>query len=427
MATAFPLSELLKRMQPVAALLGAGVVLYDAKGEPLAVALPPGIHAEVPPPAARLAACPLPGAAGGTLALVATDAAARPRVEPYRTQTQAWLRHLAAELAPFLAPAGEGEAWPITFSDLHGNDPQYAATRELARRVAATDSTVLIRGESGTGKELFARAIHAESHVRRGPFIAINCAAIPEHLLESELFGYEEGAFTGARRGGKPGRLELAVGGTLFLDEVADLPLYLQAKLLRVLQFRQLERVGGVRTLNLDFRLIAATNRPLEEMIAASAFREDLFYRLNVISLTIPPLRQRPDDLVMFLDLFTKRLCLRLDLPSKRWSAEALSAMLRYRWPGNIRELENVVERAVVLSQGELIGAESLPPELRGGVTALPRSPARSAGGGELSPEQIRAVLARHDGTAAGRAAAARELGLSRATLYRRLKRLPSP
>jgi transcriptional regulator of aroF, aroG, tyrA and aromatic amino acid transport len=247
-----------------------------------------------------------------------------------------------------------------TFDDILHVSESMALVVDLARTVAQGDATVLIRGESGTGKELFGRAIHTASRRRSGPFVPINCAALPDSLLESELFGYEEGAFTGARRGGKPGLMELADGGTVFLDEVAELPQALQAKLLRVLQEGRIRRVGGAGEVPVDVRVIATTNRPLEDLVRTGKFREDLFYRLNVIPLFIPPLRVRPEDLLPLAEHFSATMRVLLGKPKVRFSEEAWARIRRYHWPGNVRELKNVIERAVNLAPAEIIRPEHL-------------------------------------------------------------------
>jgi two-component system, NtrC family, response regulator HydG len=230
-------------------------------------------------------------------------------------------------------------------------------------RAAPTDSTVLIRGESGTGKELVARAIHQNSPRRDNPFVAINCAAITETLLESELFGHEKGAFTGATSL-KKGRLEIANSGTLFLDEIGEMPLTLQAKLLRVLQNREFERVGSTRPMRVDARFVAATNRELEKAIQAGAFRQDLFYRLNVVSVTVPPLRAHRDDIPLLAMYFAAESCKKCKRPPKGISPQARALLMGYSWPGNVRELENAIERAVVLGVGDTIMPEDLPEPL---------------------------------------------------------------
>jgi transcriptional regulator with GAF, ATPase, and Fis domain len=226
-------------------------------------------------------------------------------------------------------------------------------------RAAATDATVLLEGESGTGKELFARALHAFSPRADGPFVAINCAAIPEGLLESELFGHEKGAFTGAV-GRKPGRFEMAHRGTLFLDEIGDMPIGLQAKILRVLEDRQVERVGGTTAFHVDTRVVAATNRGLRAAVAARQFREDLYFRLSVFPITVPPLRERVGDVPILAHHFVERFCRDLNKKPLPFSVEALDEMRAYRWPGNVRELQNCVERAVILCDTDTIHARHL-------------------------------------------------------------------
>ena len=235
---------------------------------------------------------------------------------------------------------------------------------DIAIRVAGSSSTVLITGESGTGKELIARLIHEKSQRKNGPFVAVNLAAIPESLIESELFGYEKGAFTGADRE-KPGLIERAHGGTLFLDEIGELPLPLQVKLLRVIEEKEIQRLGGLKPKKVDFRLLTATNRDLEEMVKAGTFRDDLFYRINVIHIHIPALRERKEDIPYLLEHFLKIYSAREAKKIKGFTREAYELLLRYHYPGNVRELENIVERAVVLSQGEYITTEELPLSLR--------------------------------------------------------------
>jgi Nif-specific regulatory protein len=230
-------------------------------------------------------------------------------------------------------------------------------------RVAQTDATVLIRGESGTGKELVARAVHRNSTRAARPFVAINCAALTESLLESELFGHEKGAFTGAH-GQKKGRLELADGGTLFLDEIGELPLNLQAKLLRALQEREFERVGGTRPVRVDFRLVAATNRDLDHAVKSGGFRQDLFYRLNVVSLTLPALRDRKQDLPLLADYFIRKHAARCGRDRCTITPDVVTRFLNYDWPGNVRELENIIEQALVLGSGDCVVPDDLPPDL---------------------------------------------------------------
>jgi Nif-specific regulatory protein len=244
-----------------------------------------------------------------------------------------------------------------------GRSQPMRAVFDRIARVAQTDATVLIRGESGTGKELVARAVHRNSARATRPFVAINCAALTESLLESELFGHEKGAFTGAL-GVKKGRLELADGGTLFLDEIGELPINLQAKLLRALQEREFERVGGTRPVRVDFRLVAATNRDLEAAVKSSAFRQDLFYRLNVVSLILPPLRDRKQDLPLLADYFVRKHAARCGRQSCTLTSDVVTRFLGYDWPGNVRELENIIEQALVLGSGDCVVPDDLPPGL---------------------------------------------------------------
>jgi two-component system, NtrC family, response regulator HydG len=241
-----------------------------------------------------------------------------------------------------------------------GVSPAFKQMMTLIRQVADSSATVLVQGESGTGKELVARAIHDGSPRHAGPFVAVNCAALPETLLESELFGYEKGAFTGAA-GRKEGRFELADGGTLFLDEVADLSPLTQPKILRVLQEGEFERVGGTRTIGVDVRIVTATNQDLAQLVRDKRFREDLYYRLNVITVTTPPLRERREDIRVLAQHFLRVYAAKNNRTLEGFSDEALGCLEAYRWPGNVRELENVVERAVVLARGTVIEVDNLP------------------------------------------------------------------
>ena len=250
-----------------------------------------------------------------------------------------------------------------------GEDPQLRQVSQQLHRAAATDATVLLEGESGTGKELFARALHALSRRSEGPFVAINCAAIPETLLESELFGHEKGAFTGASAR-KPGRFEMAHRGTLFLDEIGDLPIGLQAKILRALESKQFERVGGTAPLHVDTRVVAATNRHLKSAVAAHQFREDLYFRLSVFPITIPPLRARPGDIPILARHFVERFCREMRKPTFQLSPAALEELAAYGWPGNVRELQNCIERSVILSEGDVIQPRHLNLSFRAPVGA---------------------------------------------------------
>ena len=240
-----------------------------------------------------------------------------------------------------------------------GEDPKLRQVSQQLHRAAATDATVLLEGESGTGKELFARALHVLSPRNDGPFVAINCAAIPETLLETELFGYEKGAFTGAAAR-KPGRFELAHRGTLFLDEIGDLPLSLQAKILRALEEKQFERVGGTQSLHVDVRVVAATNRELKKRVAERQFREDLYFRLSVFPIQIPPLRERADDVLILARHFVEKFCRDLNKKELTLAPAAIDELQAYPWPGNVRELQNCIERAVILTEGDTIHARHL-------------------------------------------------------------------
>ena len=308
----------------------------------------------------------------------------------------------------------------FSFDSIIGASDGLLVAKEIARKAASRDSSILIVGETGTGKEVFARAIHRASSRSNKPFVAVNCAAIPESLLESELFGYEDGAFTGARRGGKPGKLELANGGTLFLDEVGDMPLHLQPKVLRVLESHEVERVGGTRPFPLNIRVIAATNRDLEAMVERGEFRADLFYRLNVIRIDIPPLRDRLEDIPLLVEHFLRRVSQRMGLHEQlQVSPEAMDMLTHYHWPGNVRELANVIEFAANIAEGPMTTSSTLPSPLR--------SRQHMSGFGNLETlenEAIMRALARFGLSTSGKKLAARELGISLSTLYRRIARM---
>jgi len=248
----------------------------------------------------------------------------------------------------------------FNFGEMVGNDASMSAVFDRVKKAAPIDSVVLVLGESGTGKELVARAIHQSGPRRQGPFVKVNCGALPKDLVEGELFGHEKGAFTGAVKD-KKGRFELADGGTIFLDEVGDLPLDAQVKLLRVLQEKEFERLGGEKTLQVDVRVIAATNRELKEMVAEGLFREDLYYRLEVIPITLPPLRKRKSDVPNLVEHFLRKKSTELGIKPKSVTDSALAMFKTYHWPGNVRELENLIERLLVLSDGDEIGVSDLP------------------------------------------------------------------
>jgi two-component system, NtrC family, response regulator AtoC len=291
-------------------------------------------------------------------------------------KTRALAQEEATTGAPF-APPEVGARFGII-----GASPGLTDLYAVLERVADSPTTVLITGESGTGKELVARALHEHSTRKDKPFIKVNCAAIPKELIESELFGYERGAFTGAVSS-KPGRFELANGGTLFLDEVGEIPVEMQVKLLRALQESEFERVGGIKTIHVDVRLVAATNRDLKKLIAANAFREDLFYRLNVVSIRLPALRERDTDIPLLVEHFLKKFNERLKKQVTGVEPEALEILSAYTWPGNIRELENVMERSVLFCDAQRLRVEDLPGELRGtssGSVAPPQSDPLTSG-----------------------------------------------
>src|SRR5271169_645710 len=305
----------------------------------------------------------------------------------------------------------------MDFEQIVGNSPALKHVLQLVETVAPNDSTVLLLGETGTGKELIARAIHDRSRRKNRTFVKLNCAAIPTGLLESELFGHEKGAFTGAITQ-KMGRLELADQGTLFLDEVGDIPLEVQPKLLRALQEREFERLGSTRTKKVNVRLVAATNRDLEEMIEEKQFRSDLYYRLNVFPIRLPPLRERPEDIPLLVRYFSQKYARRMQKRIENIPAAALRKLARWHWPGNVRELQNLVERAVILTRSSTLAI--CVPELANGGGNL--APARA----EKSDEQDRIVriLRETKGRVGGPKGAATRLGLKRTTLLTRMKKL---
>lgn len=320
------------------------------------------------------------------------------------------------------------------FSPIKGHSKEILQAISLARKVAETDATVLITGESGTGKEVFARAIHKSksSNQQDAPFIPINCGAIPLALFESELFGYEPGAFTGADRHGKTGKLELADNGTLFLDEVGELPLDMQVKLLRVLQEQIFFRVGGTQPRKVNVRIIAATNRNLEESIKQGKFREDLYYRLNVISIGLPALRDRTEDIPELIQVFIKEFATKYEKPIPTPTPQAVHAFLKHHWPGNIRQLRNAIERIVILCDKEVITTDDLPDFLTE-MSAVVASEAKRelevpeslmAEKEELEKERIQHALRK---TYGNKSAAAKLLGISRATLYHKLEKYKIP
>jgi len=306
-----------------------------------------------------------------------------------------------------------------------GRSPAMLQLLETTAQVAPSEATVLITGESGTGKELIAGAIHFNSARREGPFIKLNCAAITETLLESELFGHERGAFTGADRR-KEGRFHQADGGSLFLDEVSEMPLTMQVKLLRVLQEQEFTRVGGEEVVRVDVRLIAATNKHLPDLIAAERFREDLFYRLNVVALEIPPLRRRQEDIPLLAQHFLEHFADQNNKAIRGFTPRAMDRLVRYRWPGNVRELMNAVERAVVLTRSESVDAADFPLIIRDedSATGSETDPDRLQLSGDMPLEQIEraAIISTLEAAGGNKSEAARRLGITRKTLHKKLK-----
>ncbi len=310
-----------------------------------------------------------------------------------------------------------------TFDSIIGSGPAIAAAKEEALRASRTDSTVLLRGDTGTGKELFAHAIHAAGQRRSRPFIKLNCAAVPAELLESELFGYEEGAFTGAKKGGKPGKFEMAAGGTLFLDEIGDMPLPMQAKLLRVLQEREVERVGGTSSRRVDIRIIAATGRLLEELVGEGTFRADLYYRIHVIPVHIPPLRERKEDIGEIAEHFLAKISADTGEPRRRLSPELLGILRSYAWAGNVRELQNVLERAVAMARGEVLLPEHLPPHLLRAVPDAGKEVTPGSLASAKAEAERAAILAALKTTRGNKSKAADLLRIHRVKLYEKMKR----
>ncbi len=320
------------------------------------------------------------------------------------------------------------------FSGLVGDSPKMQALFEMIEKVADTDSPVLITGESGTGKELVARTIHYCSNRADGPFVPINCAAIPRELFESELFGHEKGAFTGAVTS-RTGRFELANNGTLFLDEISEMDLSLQAKLLRVVQEKEVERVGSAKRIKVNVRIIAATNQDLEKAVSEGRFREDLYWRLNVIPICLPPLRERKEDIPLLVSHFVKQISERLGRPPLEFPPEVMDCLLNYNWPGNVRELENLVERLMILVRKRRVDIEDLPEKLRHlsetgdrAIGKVPQEVMVPADGVDLNrlleDMERRYILQALQRTGGNRSRAAALLGLNRTTLIEKMKKM---
>lgn len=341
------------------------------------------------------------------------------------------LKDLERELTVYKEVVSSIYSSKYCFENIVGEDATLRNVKSIAQRASNTGSTVLIMGESGTGKELFANAIHRASPRANHPFVRVNCAALPDSLLESELFGYEEGAFTGARKGGKPGKFEMANNGTIFLDEIGDMPLAMQAKLLIVLQEREVERVGGIKPTRVDVQVIAATNRNLEDMMKKGKFRADLYYRLNVVTLNIPSLRERPQDITLLINYLLPKLSHRLHTRVENVSPEALELLCSYDWPGNVRELENLLERAINLA--DLNQDSCLYPKYFPSLSRMLVQPKLSIepvsvqyidnlgeAVGKIEEETIRRVLQK---THNNKAQTAKILGLNKSVLYRKLRK----
>lgn len=311
----------------------------------------------------------------------------------------------------------------LSFDDIIGDSKELSKVKKSARLFAAGNSTILLQGESGTGKEVFARAIHTESSRGAGPFVAINCAALPENLIESELFGYVEGSFTGASKGGRIGKFELADGGTLFLDEIGEIPIHLQAKLLRALQERKIQKVGGSKEINIDVRIIAATNRDLELLVKEGMFREDLYYRLSVIPIFIPSLRERKGDIRQLAEYFCNIYSKALNKDIFGLEKTTLKILSEYSWPGNIRELQNAIEYAVNISSNSYLKRTDLPEKiLRGRKSITETGIAELKDLHTVEYEYIQKAIETYGNTLEGKEKAAQVLGISLATLYRKLK-----
>jgi PAS domain S-box-containing protein len=310
-----------------------------------------------------------------------------------------------------------------TIASIVGTGPAISAAKLEALRASRTDSTVLVFGETGTGKELFAHAIHAASQRRSGPFIKLNCAAVPAELLESELFGYEEGAFTGARRGGKPGKFEMAQGGTLFLDEIGDMPPAMQVKLLRVLQEREVERVGATVPRPVDIRIIAAAGKALEDLVNDGSFRADLYYRINVIPIRIPPIRERREDIESIAESFLTKLSKDTGEPKRAVSPGLLEMLKSHSWPGNVRELQNVLERVAAMSWGETLLPEYAPEYLLRSVSNLPASVSLNTLANAKAEAERKTILVALAAAGGNKTKAAAILQIHRVKLYEKMKR----
>lgn len=345
-----------------------------------------------------------------------TDITSQVRLNQELLNANKKVNHLQQEMAK-LSPR------PDPFAHIKGTSLPIRHIQSMIQKLSATQATVLITGESGVGKELFAKAVHDVREGSNAPFIAINCGAISPTLFESELFGYEKGAFSGADQKGKKGMIELARGGTLFLDEVGEMPLDMQVKLLRVLQEKKYYSVGGTKQIEADFRVVAATNKNLEELVKEGKFRQDLFYRLNVVTLKIPPLRERIEDTIELAHFFLYEFSLRYNRPIHAISQNVMQNLLQYDWPGNIRELRNAIERLVVFATDGIIKEEDLPYSLQGQTKQVPIElpPDLFSLQEEIEAHERRVILRAIELENGNKQAAAKRLGISRATLYNKL------
>ncbi len=335
-------------------------------------------------------------------------------------QMNTHIKVLLSELEYYRSGSSKENGASYSLNDIVGVSDAIQRLKEKVKQVASGNVSVLIRGESGTGKELFAHSIHQLSERSNRPFIKVNCGAIPDQLLESELFGYEEGAFTGAKKGGKPGKFELANTGTIFLDEIGDMPANMQVKLLRVLQDREVERVGGVSPKKVDVRVIAATNRPLETMVEERRFREDLFYRINVMQLYIPPLRERIQDVKPLADSFVKKISIKAGKRVDGIEEAAVQLLWEHNWPGNARELENAMEAAVHLTRKNTIEPLSLPDYLKDNEGLIAGNRNLKAILEEAESEAIRKTLIQCEND---KITAAEILGIGKTSLYDKIKK----
>ncbi|EKQ57573.1 MULTISPECIES: sigma 54-interacting transcriptional regulator [unclassified Clostridium] len=324
------------------------------------------------------------------------------------------------ELENYKSKLKEFNRASYSLENIIGESDSIISAKEIVKKAAHTSSNVLILGESGTGKEIFAHAIHSESNRYEGPFVKVNCAAIPSDLLESELFGYEAGAFTGARKEGKIGKFEIANEGTIFLDEIGDMPLHMQVKLLRVIQERELEKVGGVATKKINIRIIAATNRNLEKLVSEGKFREDLYYRLNVVTIEIPPLRERGNDIILISNHLIKKLSIDLDKKVRGVSKEAEQYLKSYEWKGNVRELENILERAInIMGDSEIIEVDDLPKEITGKKASIVPKRLQDI----LEESEKNAIILALRATDGNKTKAAKILDIGRTSLYEKIEK----